>query len=97
MAEWVKHHTAFLPVITPEEWQEIEYLTGRIPLLLRALLGPPGEDRTYEGERGRILRTGDFMDIQNWVTLFAKKQHRTLGKARFIEACSQPMGNHCRA
>jgi hypothetical protein len=39
MQEWYKHYSSELPRLSDQERQIVEYLTGRIPLLLRVLIG----------------------------------------------------------
>jgi hypothetical protein len=70
-------------------------LTGRIPLLLRALLvSDPrsyrdalvGRERraTYSEERERILGSKEFTNVQDWVVQFAAEQKLKLGQGEFI-------------
>jgi len=37
MKHWRQHYSQKLPYLSEDDWGLIEYLTGRIPLLLRAL------------------------------------------------------------
>ena len=43
MQEWWKHHESRLPIVDENEKIYIEDITGRSPLLLRALLGQNGK------------------------------------------------------
>lgn len=74
---WWNHHSDSLPVLTVEDKQEIEYMTGKLPLLLKELLRFKG--RMYDEIKGDLLSNGILQTIRHGAKGFTE---RKLGEFR---------------
>ena len=64
--EWFAHHTAELPKGSQENRGFIEYITGRIPLLLHSLL----DFKTEMFDEPTFLKSTQMRLVERHVTLF---------------------------
>ena len=76
MKEWYKHHLSELPRLSDQERQIVEYLTGRIPLLLRGLFGI----KKFNEEE--FLRLPDLVKVDLDVSDFFEARIDTLKEHR---------------
>ena len=67
MKQWWTHHAGHLPEITDIEKQQIEDITGRTPLFLRALLGLDRDGDVVSG----LLNSRDLLNVAYQVEKFA--------------------------
>ena len=74
MKEWYKHHLSELPRLSDQERQIVEYLTGRIPLLLRGLFGI----KKFNEEE--FLRSPDLLKVKVDVSIFFKARINALNE-----------------
>jgi hypothetical protein len=79
--QWFKHHSSHLPVLTDEERQLVEYLTGRIPLLLCSLF----EFKGKEFNQHEFMDCEDLCDVQLDVTYSFEKKRSSQNTPRMEE------------
>ena len=72
MEKWYIHYSPELPRLSDQERQIVEYLTGRVPLLLRGLLGI----KKFNEEE--FLRLPDLVKVDVDVSDFFEARIRTL-------------------
>ena len=72
MEKWYIHYSFKLPTLSDQERQIVEYLTGRVPLLLRGLFGI----KKFNEEE--FLRLPDLVKVDLDVSDFFEARIRTL-------------------
>jgi len=64
--KWFEHHPDRLPKLSENDWEVVEYLTGRIPLLLRSLF--EFQDKSFD--ETKFLECPDLVKVNNDITSF---------------------------
>jgi hypothetical protein len=76
MEKWYIHYSSKLPTLSDQERQIVEYLTGRVPLLLRGLFGI----KKFNEEE--FLRLPDLVKVDLDVSDFFEARIDTLKEHR---------------
>ena len=73
MLEWWKQNEKIFPELDDQEKEEIQDITGCIPLLLRGLLDMDSQSTDFKGIKSQLLQSKEIINIRRQLNNFHSK------------------------